>query len=223
MIPDALQSGRLSAGLRRGYKQVTPELEHQRHQTQIFPFIEMLDTVRCLLLTGGADVQRDTSEKLLIGFFMSSKRLGIRTLHGFCQKLRCPTGFIGTYIFIIDKVGCSRHINHSSICSFHFNAIIGDIDFTLLRLYLCAGFKTDSSRNAFVRRTMSGQQEAFAILLYLVLFIRGTISGCKIDCTGFIRLDTDDQSIIYQRSEYGTGIIHFAYLVPHGCDCPFQV
>ena len=183
----------------------------------------MLDAVRCFFLAGGTDVQRDTPEKLLIGFFMSSKRLDIRAFHGFCQKLRCPTGFIGTYIFIIDEVGCSRHINHSSICTSHFNAIIGDIDFTLLRLDLRTGFKTNSSRNTFVRRTMPGQQQTLTILLYLVLFMRSTISGCKIDSTGFIRLDTDDQSIIYQRSKYGTGIIHFAYLIAYGCNCPFQI
>ncbi len=223
MIPDALQSGRLSARLRRGYKQVAPELEHQCHQTRIFSFIEMLDTVRCLFLTGGTNVQRDTSEKFLIGFFMSCKSLVVRALHRFYQKVRCPTRFIGTYIFIIDKIGCCRHINHSSICTFHFYAIIGDIDFTLLRLYLCAGLKTDSSGNTFVRRTMSGQQQAFTILFYLVFFIRSTISGCKIDRTRFICLNTDDQSIIYQRSKYGTGIIHFTYFIPYGCDCPFQI
>ena len=67
------------------------------------------------------------------------------------------------------------------------------------------------------------QQQALTILLYLVLFMRSTISGCKFDSTGFIRLDTDDQNIIYQRSKYGTGIIHFAYPIAYGCNCPFQI
>ena len=146
---------------------------------------------------------------------MSCKGLCIGAFHGLRQELCCTAGFIGTYVFIIDKVSSSGYIDHCCVCSFHFDTVVGDVDFAFLGLYLRTGFKADGTRNAFVCRAMSGQQQAFTVLFYFVFFVRSAISSDKIDCSRFVGFDTHNQSIICQGCKHGTSIVYFTYFITY--------
>ena len=214
IVPDTLQIGRLSAGLRTANEQITTKLEVSGHEIVVVlvgktdnPFVG--GQVFVLVFT---QVERHTVHQLPESADVFGFALCIIASHGSPQNLFRTDGLVTGNVLIVVEVGGYRDVEHSLVGPFHRHNSVFGVGHGPFPFPLChrrhASHEAHFAFQSFVLGSHAKQRGFVALALDNNIVVGSGEVGIKRDAAPLVGREADGDHIVGQRSDHLAPIGH---------------
>ena len=203
VVPDALQVGRLSTGLRRADEQVAPELEVGRHEEGVVGLLEVLHPLvrRDVGIPVFAQMERSTVLELLVVFHMAALGIGIVLADSLRQVVLGTGDVVSRDVLVVVEVRPDGRIDDSLIGMLHRQDSVAVGHHATASLHGRASLELHLALECLVERRDSFQRDVIALGGNDDVLVRTGHGRIERHLPGLACRHTGDDNLVGKRSE----------------------